>query len=1138
MPESPDNLKTDGRALSFGATVAEELLEIQRLREARKQDGPLPPSDLATLAKRDAHSGPCATNAVFAAKESQKVFDAASGMDLVGLSFSGGGIRSATFNLGILQGLADLGLLRKFDYLSTVSGGGYIGSWLQAWILRAGRTEKIVTDPRTGEDSTVLTPQVRPGIDFVEQELKPRRVSRLGESMGAAPEKEHIHTEPPPVRFLREYSNYLTPRLGILGADTWAMISILLRNLLLNQLVLTLFLFSLLLLPYIAGYLTKAALYQRCADLEYLAPVVAFVLLLLSLSFGAMNLEGLLDCKKKHERNDSWFPQSQGWILISIVVPIFLSAWIVTGWLWNHADRWNNTQHIGRWVLGGIVGLAVPWIVSCFSAPKQTHGKESDFELRHRRLIWGVSAVAMGALAGLLMYVVFHEVFAPVSHWPGHLWHELGMGVPLTLMVFLIAATIQLGLMGRTFFDPYREWWGRLAGLIFILTIVWAAGFALAILSPLGLMQLRAWIAAAGLGWVGTTATGVLGAKDSKTGDLESNSWKDMALSVTPYVFIAGLVSLLSLALELILARLNSASLSTLYPSAWGDFLAKSAPVEKVVNWVLQIGGHVAPATLTLNGTAVQAPSVPPSEPLYIAAHWHILEVVTNSHLFPYCAIAFVACLLMAWRVDLNEFSMNLFYRNRLVRCYLGATHDDRVPSPFTGFDCGDDLFLKDLRSEKYYSGPFPIFNGTLNLVSTRDLAWQERKAESFPMTPLRCGYDTWFERVNLSRDFPTGDEGEAARRDDREASKDLDEFAYRRTERYAYNDGGFHVGTAVGISGAALSPNMGFHSVPSLAMLMTFFNVRLGFWAGNPRNEKMWQRPGPRMGLWRLLGELFGLTDDNARYVYLSDGGHFENLGVYELVKRRTKFIIACDAGGDPNYALDDLGNAIRKCREDIGVEIELDTAPVVLSEEKEGGGANSKKRTKCHCTVGKIHYEDVDPEGAPGIFVYVKASLTGDEPADVLNYQTCHSDFPHQTTADQWFTESQFESYRRLGQHIAGTMFENIDVAKIMEEGKTSEIFNALERKWGPKQSPETERGEIHPVEVVTQSDVKPAAKPEAKQEATVADATATARGAETTKTPEQIAAEQDARARLAELAKKAPRLSPNPKPKPRTK
>jgi hypothetical protein len=79
----------------------------------------------------------------------------------------------------------------------------------------------------------------------------------------------------------------------------------------------------------------------------------------------------------------------------------------------------------------------------------------------------------------------------------------------------------------------------------------------------------------------------------------------------------------------------------------------------------------------------------------------------------------------------------------------------------------------------------------------------------------------------------------------------------------------------------------MGYHSIPSLAMLMTFFNVRLGFWAGNPRNKNTWTVPCPPFGLKQLLCELFGVTDDNAKYVYLSDGGHFENLGVYELVKR-----------------------------------------------------------------------------------------------------------------------------------------------------------------------------------------------------------------------------------------------------------
>jgi hypothetical protein len=277
-------------------------------------------------------------------------------------------------------------------------------------------------------------------------------------------------------------------------------------------------------------------------------------------------------------------------------------------------------------------------------------------------------------------------------------------------------------------------------------------------------------------------------------------------------------------------------------------------------------------------------------------------------------------------------------------------------------------------------------------------------------------------------------------------------------------------------ISGAAASPNMGYHSVPSLALLMTFFNVRLGFWAGNPRNSKTCTRPGPKIGLGQLLRELFGLTNDNARYVYLSDGGHFENLGVYELVKRRCKYIVACDAGADPNYAFDDLGNAIRKCREDIGVEIEVDTAPLIPKSDGANGDKSGKKQTTQHCVVGTIHYDMADPEGGKGVFVYIKASLTGDEPADVLNYQTCHATFPHQSTADQWFSESQFESYRRLGQHIVETLFAgreskardgqliSVSASDRLRGLSTTKLFKELQKKW-PGDAPKRNRKPASP-------------------------------------------------------------------------
>jgi len=476
------------------------------------------------------------------------------------------------------------------------------------------------------------------------------------------------------------------------------------------------------------------------------------------------------------------------------------------------------------------------------------------------------------------------------------------------------------------------------------------------------------------------------------------------------------------------------------------------------------VTGNVASGAVVLSGTATTShASASSGVPPYVFAHFAILHIVTSGWLIPACLVALLVCLWLSCRVNLNEFSMNLMYRNRLVRCYLGATHERRDPNPFSGLDSGDDLFLSTLRSSEGYSGPLPILNGTLNLVSTRDLAWQERKAESFPMTPFRCGFDTWIEQRNLEKNY-------AFDKTLRKANN-ITKFAFRPTEKYGYVPNGLYVGTAMSISGAAASPNMGYHSVPSLALLMTFFNVRLGFWAGNPRNNNTWTHPGPKVGLLQLLRELSGLTNDNAKYVYLSDGGHFENLGVYELVKRRCRFIVACDAGADPDYSFDDLGNAIRKCREDIGVEIEVDTTPLIPKSNGTNGDKNGgRKQTTQHCVVGTIHYDMADPEGEKGIFVYIKASLTGDEPADVLNYQTGHTTFPHQSTADQWFSESQFESYRRLGQHIVETLFAGQEatghdgqLVSAATPGRfrglsTTELFEYFKEKW-PNDSPKPE-------------------------------------------------------------------------------
>ncbi len=114
------------------------------------------------------------------------------------------------------------------------------------------------------------------------------------------------------------------------------------------------------------------------------------------------------------------------------------------------------------------------------------------------------------------------------------------------------------------------------------------------------------------------------------------------------------------------------------------------------------------------------------------------------------------------------------------------------------------------------YPGPYPILNCALNLVGGRDLAWQERKASSFVFTPKYCGYDV--DRAVLSKDREQRSEGFVATRD------------------FYQPGGGPRIGTAMAISGAAANPSMGRSSSPALTFLMTVFNVRLGWWIGNPR--------------------------------------------------------------------------------------------------------------------------------------------------------------------------------------------------------------------------------------------------------------------------------------------------------------
>jgi hypothetical protein len=343
----------------------------------------------------------------------------------------------------------------------------------------------------------------------------------------------------------------------------------------------------------------------------------------------------------------------------------------------------------------------------------------------------------------------------------------------------------------------------------------------------------------------------------------------------------------------------------------------------------------------------------------------------------------------MARLINANKFSLHGMYRERLIRAYLGASNSNRKENPFTGFDENDNIRMRDLWLQEKFNGKLmPVVNIALNLVSGEKLGWQERKAQSFTVSPLHCGSSAMHPGYRST----TGADG----------------TVYGGPK-------GISLGSAITISGAAASPNMGYHSSPFVTFILTLLNVRLGAWLGNPgqAGDHTFQLGYPQSSVRPIVDEALGLTNDKSPYVYLSDGGHFENLGLYEMVLRRCHFIVVSDAGEDPECSFADLGESVRKIRIDFGIPIDFDQMSIYPRSQ-----IDAAKQHGHNCAIGRIRYSAVDGSTAPdGIIIYIKPACYGDEPRDIYEYFKRSETFPHESTADQFFSESQFESYRMLG-------------------------------------------------------------------------------------------------------------------------
>lgn len=817
------------------------------------------------------------------------------------LCLSGGGIRSAAFCLGVLQALAEKGCLCGFHYLSTVSGGGYSGAWLSALIRTLRGSERLAEDR--------LKPV--PASDFLSN--------------------------------LREYTSFLAPSPGHMGADARTGLLIWLRNVVLTWMLVLPAVFAGALLP-----LAYVALIRTISTW----PVPDFTIAIVVLLAG-----GALTLLVAVVRVCLWLPsyvtqiegKDAGTIHVGIMAEILLWSLLVPAW-------YSFARPTGMVQCGITVGAILVLMLAgyVFAAVYVRQYAALMWRNLARAWIWASLVDALLLWIGLLLAqdtpnIALIAVFGP-------LW---------VVLAHVLQSTVHVGLRGNASRpDLDREWLARLNAD--------TLGFAL---------LLAAWGVATiyGSQWVeriGGAISGVVG-----------------------FATTGGLAAILGWSSKILPARQTPRGEKA--PSMRWDLVLLAAAL---------VAGFSLFAGLAASGKAIVA---------------HLLGNAQSTLEVVACYIALAAIgsglgLLLGRAMNVNRFSMHDTYRNRLVRAFPGSARlirptvpretdpftgfatrrfADRRPDQFTGFDERDNLAMSDLLKGRRMRRLYPVVNVTLNLIATRRNSLAERKAASFTFTPLHAG-SGYLDPVPLPG-------RQAARTGTRRP-----DGVFVETRRYAGREtepspppGGITLGTAMTISGAAVSPSRGYNSSPATAFLLTLFDARLGAWLPNParvRNPNELNKGKPPNALKALLNEALGMVDETRKAVYLSDGGHFDNLGIYEMLRRQCRYILAVDAGQDGDYTYGDLGALLRRAAIDFDIRFEFDR-PIAA-------GRPVLSDPAAHA---RIAYAD----GQLGDLLYLKPHLPYGTPPDILAYKAAHSSFPHETTANQFFTESQFESYRHLG-------------------------------------------------------------------------------------------------------------------------
>lgn len=856
--------------------------------------------------------------------------------DTLGVGVSGGGVRSATFALGVFQAIASAKALGRVDFLSTVSGGGYFGSFLgrlftRDWVYGVPDVEAAIVGDDTPHAATDAPPATGWG-------------ARL-------------------FRWLRENGRYLAPRGS---GDVLLLGAILLRNWVAVQLVLI----TTVLTAFVAVQ-TLRALMEPFWTLHLAAPA------------------GVI-----------WWSPAIVLPLLSFVVMVLPLGW---GYWFVSRDRDSLAQLSPR--VGALSLLTLALLGAWHYLGKGPFGDGNPHAVR-LALCVGVAAVMLLAL---------------LQYWRAtHTPDPNAGGAQLT--------GPELDNFARMVLSKRLSVWLQISGILLAVALVDTIGQTMYAVARGH--QLAAWSAAvsaafAGIGAFARPLSVLLGRKSGS---------ERPGLSMSAVSWIAAVV-----VVSVWLVGIDVAS----HAVRWG--------------FAVPCGMPIGFEPVTACDAAVQAHT-----------RWFLLATTG--------VLALFTLIFGRTRIFLNLSSVQGFYAARLIRTYLGASNPSRLEKQTA---VSDTMRGDDLASERYWrwpaptsttaapatpsqepwtkGGPLHIINTTVNetLDVRTGIQNQDRKGTGLAVGPRALS-------LGIRHHLVSHDNGLQAYPQDGQSRHSV----WSATSAEAPE--ALSLGRWMSISGAAFSAAAGANTTVPIAILCGMFNVRLGYWwdsGMDTTRDPLASRLLPVQ--YSLFSELLARTRGTAGRLWnLSDGGHFENMAGYELIRRRLPVTVILDAEADPDYLFEGLAGLVRKARLDFKAEIvfvsghELDgrkadgtagDGVALLPDEvrpyfgdlealrrgrwkKESlldvhGAADTRhaltpdrlRPSTAHAALARVTWGDPrDPDAPRGWLVYVKATLMGDEPEDVLHYHQSHPDFPQETTLDQFFDEAQWESYRRLGQHI----------------------------------------------------------------------------------------------------------------------